>query len=198
MTNDKNPFGGANVHGLYVPMSEDEQEILARLTERDDLEVVVHEWGIVHKPRVTFGDKRVQVLFRLNFDRPELPIPVHYLDLELRTRAGMSIFKQRMSTEYGGKPIEVCAGVFLDLAWDIAITAMDPKLVKALKPGAFGLTSRRIDKDTRKLSFQGNMELDPEQRNMLRHMNEGEERMKRDDQKKVARAVAHSQGKDPK
>lgn len=183
---DKNVFGGANPNGLYVPMSETEQEVLARLVASDDLEVVVQEWGVVAKPRVTFGDLRVCVQFRMDFDRPAAPMTVQFFDLELRTRSGITLFKERQPTLVNGKPIQVAAGVFLDLVWDIALSHMDPKLVKALKPGAVGLTSRRLDKETGEATFAGNMRLSNEQKTLLRRLEQGQKQIKKDRVAKLA------------
>jgi len=188
-----NAFGGKNKHGLYVPMTEHEQEVLSRLVERKDLQVIVHEWGVVHNPRVSFGDSRVCVKFRLTFDRPEVPVQVRFFDLELKTRAGILLFKQRMPTIYGGAPIQVAAGVFYDLAWDIQIHHMDPKLVKDILPGAFGLTSRRLDKDTGEATFAGNMKLDGNQKRLLEVVTEGTERSKAEDVRKVAKVTKMSE-----
>ena len=168
MSNDgKNIFGGLNPHGLYVPMSEDEQEVLARLVASKNLQLVIHGWGQVDAPLLTFGDKRVAIKIRLDCLSPAVPIPVHYLDMELKLRDGRSLFRQRMPATLGGQPIQLVAGIFLDMVWDIAIDHMDPRLVKALKPGAMGLTSRRLDKDTGAATREGNMLLTPLQKSVL-------------------------------
>jgi hypothetical protein len=171
---ETNIFGGLNASSLYTPMSDVEQEAITRLVESGDLRVVVVGWGYVQKPRVTFGDLRVSVAFRLTFDRPEVPIPIHYLDLELRTGAGTLLFKDRQPTVYGGNPIQVAQGVYLDLVWDIAIRSIDPALVKALVPGATGLTSRLQDKDTGQMTLTGNMRLSAHARDVLRRLRTGE------------------------
>ena len=169
-----NIFGGKNAGSLYTPMSEVEQEAVARLVESGDLQVIVVGWGYVQKPRITFGDLRVSVAFRLMFDRPEAPIPVHYLDLERRTGAGALLFKDRQPTMYGGNPIQVAQGVFIDLVWDIAVKSIDPALVKALVPSATGLTSRFQDKDTGRMTLTGNMRLSAGEREVLRRLRAGE------------------------
>ncbi len=169
-----NIFGGGNTQSLYTPMSEVEQEAIARLVESGDLRVVIVGWGHVDRPRITFGDLRVTVQFRVTFDRPEVPIAVHYLDLELRTGAGALLFKDRQPTVYGGNPIQIAQGVFLDLAWDIAVRSIDPVLVKSLVPGATGLTSRLQDKDTGQMTLMGNMRLNPTEQRILRDLRHGE------------------------
>jgi hypothetical protein len=185
MSQDQNPFGGKNPHGVYVPMTETEQELLSRLVERDDLVVVVKDWGIVFQPGVKFGDHRVSVMFRLSFDRPSPPIPVYYFDLELKTRAGVLLYAARQSLVYDNQPMLIGAGLDLDLAWDIAIHHMDPKVVKALMPSAIGLTSRRIDKDTGEATAQGNMQLDSSQKKLLNLVTKGEERIRKMDAERL-------------
>jgi len=191
---DKNPFGGANVHSLYVPLSEDEQEVISRLVESEDLEVVIHGWGVLHKPKLIVGDLRVSILFSMHFNAPEVSVPVYYFDLELRTRAGMTLFKERQPTLYGGKPLQVAAGVSVDMAWDIALHHIDPKIVKAIKPGAIGLTSRRLDRDTKEPTLTGNMDVNSEKKRLLRLMKEGEEKVRKDDAEKVLKATVDGGG----
>jgi len=183
---EKNIFGGKNPHGLYVPLTETEQEVLSRLVEADDLEVVIHGWGVLNRPRITFGDFRISILFQLTFNAPEVPRPLHYLDLELRTRAGLSLFRERQPTMINGKPLEVAAGVTFTLAWDIALHHIDPEVVKMIKPGARGLTSRRLDRDTGDPTLRGNMRLTGIQRKILHHMEENSRKTREADRQKAA------------
>ena len=171
---DRNLFGGGNATNLYTPMSDIEQEVVSRLASAGDLQIVVVGWGVVNKPRVTFGDLRLSLGFRLTFDRPEVPVPLWYLDLELRTGSGLLLFKERQPTTYGGKPISAGAGVYFDLVWDIAIKSIDPAVVRAIVPGAIGLTSRLQDKDTREFTLTGNMKLTTEERKALQTLRQGE------------------------
>jgi len=184
-----NLFGGKNPHGLYVPMSDDEQEAIIRLVEADDIQLVIHGWGHLDKPKFLVGDHRIGVRFRMTFSRPPAPTPVYFFDLELRTRAGMTLVKERLPTLYGGKPVNVCAGMFLDLQWDIALHSMDPQLVKMLKPGALGLTSRRQDKDTGLMTASGNMKLNSEQRQALNELEVAQAEGRAEDAKKVVEAT---------
>lgn len=139
---ETNPFGGGNANSIYVPMSLDEQEVLDRLVTTNDLVVNVLGWGIVNQPRVTFGDLRLQIKWRQTFDLSDgKPRKIKALDLELRTRAGALLFKERQSTTYGNEGVMVFDTSFLDLVWDIAIQKIDPEFVKAVKPGAIGLTT---------------------------------------------------------
>ena len=192
-TSDKNMFGGKNPHGLYVPMSEDEQEVLSRLVEAQDLQIVVRGWGVVQKPLIKFGDSRVSLLFKMTFDRPAVPQPVPFFVLELKTLAGVLLLRKRYPTMLpNGQPIEVCAGMFLDLAWDIAVDHMNPALVKALKPGALGLTSRRLDPTTGDRTDKGNMKLSPRERKVLQVVEQGSARVRRDDAVATVKATKNA------
>ena len=171
----KNPFGGGNPHGLYVPMSEDEQEVLVRLVETKDVVLIIHGWAKMPNPKIKVGDLRVSVEFVLNFSGGgPAPKKIYYLDLELQTGSGYTLAKNRLPTLYSNKPVEVVNGTSLAFAWDIAIHHMDPALVKMLKPGAIGLTSRRLDKDSKDATLTGNMRLDDAKRAMLTEIRSGE------------------------
>lgn len=153
MSNSNGTFG---VHRGYTPMSDVEREVVSRLVEAGDLEIHVKGWGMIPNPRVIIGDFRIGMHFRMNFDKPEVPVPVHYFDMELRTGSGLLLFKERQSVMYDNRPIQIADGVFFDMVWEVAITAMDPKIVKQIKPGARGLTSANFDRDTGELSMFGN------------------------------------------
>lgn len=177
-TNDKdtNIFGGKQKHGLYVPLSPDELESIHRLIEMRDVQLIIHGWGIIDCPRMQVGEHIVTVPFRLTFKAPVNPMPVYFFDLELKTmHTGITLFRKRMPCTYDNKPIIVQAGQYLDLAWDISIKSIDPRIVKLIKPGAFGLTSRRQDKDTGEVTDMGNMKLTPDQRLALMALKNGEQ-----------------------
>lgn len=183
-----NILGGKNAGSLYVPMSEDEQEALTRLIEADDLEVVVVGWGILTKPKVTLGDKRLAVRFTLNFNAPDVPMKVWFFDMELRTRSGLILHAERHPTLYGNEPLTVHSGISMDLVWDIAIDRIPPAVVKMIKPGSVGLTSRFTDRDTGEYDPKGgNMNLSPEQKAALMAVQTGAAKVRADDQKKVAK-----------
>lgn len=188
----KNPFGGGNPFGMYVPMSEDEQEVLARIFDKtEDLEIVVHGWTTVDHFTASFGDHRVGLEFRVDFDKPEAPVAVPFLDLELRFRSSRKTLlrKNYPLIQPNGKAVQVCRGVFLDLGWDIAIDHMTPELVKALKPGALGLTSRRLDKDTQQRTVLGNMDLDDNKKKILGILEDQKEAVKKSDEENLTRAI---------
>jgi hypothetical protein len=190
-----NMFGGKNPLGLYVPMTEDEQEVIMRLVEAEDLLLVIHEWGVVNRPRLIVGDHRVGVRFRLDFDRPVAPMPVYYFDLELKTRTGISLHKERLPTIWGGQPIQVAAGVFFEMQWDIAIHSLDPKLVKLVKPSHTGLTSRRQDADTGDMTAQGNMVLTSKQREVLHELEAAQAEGRQENLRQAKKATERSIGR---
>lgn len=192
-----NVFGGKG-KGLYVPISEIEQEFISRLVENKDLYVVIHQWGHVNQPRVTFGDKNLHVGFKMVFDRPATPMSVYQFDMELKTRSGISLFRQKMSTEYGGRPLMVMQGLELDMVWDIAIKNIDPRLIKQLMPKTLGLTSRLQDKSTGEITLLGNMNLNLEGRRLAHDLNEREKALPAMEEKvrAEARAQAQKEGSD--
>lgn len=178
MGGDKNIFGGGNPNSLYTPMTPDEQEVLQRLIDADDLEVHIKQWGIVNKfQSIKFGDARLQMIFLVSFKSPAVHIPVYYFDMELRTRSGRLLFRERSSL--GPEPILVGAGVKLPLVWDIMIQMMDPKLVKDIKPGAKGLTTR-----------EGNRKLNTEEQRILHQLRKSEKEV-RDSSKRQADIAAN-------
>lgn len=171
-----NPFGGKNEKSLYVPMSETEQEALSRLVESKSLEVVVHGWGLIENPSISFGDKRISIPVVLPV---QVSGPVSYFDLELRSRDGFTLFRERQSALYNGAPLQLVSGTELSMIWDIGIKAMNPAFVKAVVPGAVGLTSRSLDRDTGKITAQGNyLGLSPAQKKILETIHRGEQRLR--------------------
>jgi len=185
----QNAFGGNNRRGLYVPMSDDEQEVIHRLVEAEDIVLIIHGWGTLDRPRFLIGDHRIGVQFKLTFNRPAVPMPVYFFDLELKTRTGISLVKERLPAIYNGKPAQVCAGMFLDMQWDIAMHSMDPRLVKLLKPGHIGLTSRRQDKDTGEMTSQGNMKLTTKQKRTLHELEQAQAANRAEDVRQVVKAT---------
>jgi hypothetical protein len=177
------------VRSSYTKLSEIEQEFLDRMVASQNFVIHILGWGYVENPRVKFGDLRLGLEFRLNFVKPENPVPVHYFDLELRTRSGILLFKERQSCMYDGKPVLVGAGLFFDLAWDIAITAIDPKLIKMVMPNTLGLTSRFIDKDSKEVTLYGNTALSSKDKKHLERMRVAEMKNKQDTQAKALTAT---------
>ena len=195
---DKNPFGGGRATSLYTPMSDVEQEVVSRLVDSGDLRVHVKGWGVIAEPQVTIGDLRVALRFRMAFDEPyvsEVPKPLYYIDLELRTGAGLLLYKERQPTIYDFKPVEVAAGMYLDMVWEMAIQSMDPAVVKTIKPAATGLTSRWQDRDTGEMTMFGNSKMSRGLRNMLVKMREGEAKVRSHTLKEARDATAYAEGK---
>lgn len=188
MNPKRNPFGGKNPHGMYVPITDDELEVLERLAIAGEFKVVIREWGYVDgflpgrydpatyrgQPLVLFGDKRITFFFRLNFTAPAIPQPVWYFDMEVWAlgfrlfpgtgRDPNEPFPGRLSTETNGQPLQVAAGLFIDLALDVALDKIDPAVVKTVKPKAIGLTSK-----------VGNMHLDTHHQRLLASLRAGEQ-----------------------
>lgn len=202
MSDKRNPFGGKNPHGMYVPMTDEEIEVLYRIAEAGEFKVVIKgegqngesvEWGYVtgfkvgHYPGpdqyfgqsiVTIGDKRISFIFRMNFTAPALPQPNWFFDMEVHAM-GHVFFRQRFPTQNGGNPIQVVAGMFHDFALDVAIDQIDPKIVKEIKPKAVGLTTRH-----------GNMHLDRERQRLLAKTQAGERQIRKITKAEAADATA--------
>lgn len=175
---EKNAFGGGNKKSLYTPMSEDEQEVLSRLVLAKDLDVFIVGWGHIKGVSAKFGDLRLDIPLQINFSAPAVPMDVNYFDLELRTGSGMLLYKERQSTLYNNQPLKVGAGTNLAMVWSIAIRSMDPRVVKMYKPGASGLTSRWLDKDTGEFTLFGNARLSGSHKDLLIKLRSGESRVK--------------------
>lgn len=186
---DVNIFGGKNAKSVYAPMSETEQELISRLVAARELNVLILDWGHMIGPPCVFGDSILSVLVSMNLTAPEVPIPVSFLDLELRTQSGVFLFRDRQPTIFNGAPLLLGAGVDFQFSWDIAIRRIDPQTLKALMPGALGLTSRFTDKDTGDLTLEGNQKLSSKQRNLLKLMKAGEDKIRKASSAEVAKAV---------
>lgn len=170
-------------------MTETELEVLDRLAHAGEFYVVIRDWGVVKHflpghfdaatwlanptPLVVFGDKRISFYFRMSLMAPAIPQPNWYFDMEVWAM-GTKLFSQRMPTEYGGKPIEVAAGLDFDWALDVAIDKIDPNFIKQIKPGAIGLTSR-----------QDNMHLDTHHQRLLHFTQDGEKKMREEDARRA-------------
>lgn len=185
---DQNMFGGKNPHGAYVPLTETEQEVLHRLVNTQDLLVEIKGFGTCQEPQVRVGDHRVQIIIDHVFDHPEVPRDTYWLDLVLKTRTGIKLFQHRYATVHDGRPVKLGGGLRLGFQWDIALSHLDPKLVKKVKPGAFGLTSRVLDKETGDRTLHGNMRLSAEQERVLAMMRQNEDRLHQMDADNVQKA----------
>ena len=191
---DRNLFGGKNPHGAYVPLTETEQEVLHRLVNTQDLVVEIKGFGVCQEPKVRVGDHRVQVIIDHVFEHPEIPRDTYWLDLVLKTRStGIKLFQHRYATVHEGLPVKLGGGLRLGFQWDIALSHLDPKLVKKVKPGAIGLTSRVLDKETGNRTLHGNMDLTLEQEKVLAAMRENEDRLHKMDAEKVKKAQQKQQ-----
>lgn len=186
----RNPFGGKNANFAYVPLTDVEQEVLARLVASGDL-VVSSNVGQVILTGAGHGDHLLSLRFRMEFDGlPEAPTPLFFMDLSLSIgQNGRLLFKERVPTVYNGQPQQVCNITVFDAAWDIGLHSLDPALVKDILPNVTGLTSRRIDKDTGFATFAGNMKLDADKRHLLKVIQEGEQNLRRDAAQTLAKTL---------
>lgn len=191
----KNIFGGGNKNSLYTPMSEIEQEFISRVAEAGDFRIHVLGHGVVSTPLISLGDLRVSFTFNVPFEHPSPPQLLWYLDLELRHASGVLLFKERQPTTIGGQPQLAGKGLMWTLGWDIAVKAMDPRVVKELMPSAFGLTSRWVDKDTGKLSHLGNSQLSSKQKLALVGLRKGEQKVREYASEKLRDATRKANGK---
>jgi len=129
----------------YEPLKDDEQEVLLRMIEGQDVYVEVEGWGFHTTPKLTAGDKRLQVRFPMQFTKPEgISVPVREFVLVLKTRGGREIFRDRKSTMQNFQPLYVTAGLVIDLIWDIALDAISPEFQKMIMPGVRGKQAARI------------------------------------------------------
>lgn len=186
---DTNIFGGKNSKSVYAPMSETEQELISRLVQARELNVIIHGWGHMIGPPCVFGDSILSVLVTMTLDAPEVPIPVSFLDLELRTQSGVFLFRDKQPTIYNNAPIMMGAGTEFQFSWDIAIRRIDPKTLKELMPGVTGLTSRFTDKDTGDLTLTGNQKFTERQKRVIQLMKEGEDKVRKASKAEVAKAI---------
>jgi len=175
---ERNIFGGKNPNGLYTPLSDDEQEVLERLAASGEFKLIIKDWGFVDQPKIRFGDARLEVSWKMVFDRPQFPMPLPFIHLELWTHGGHFLIAEKLPTTINGTPLQVCQGVAIDMAWDILIRQMDPKLVRAIKTGSVGLTTRI-----------GNQKLDLEQQRALRTLRKHEALLRAADAEEIAKTA---------
>lgn len=188
---DKNLFGGANPHGLYVPMTETEQEVLDRLIQSQDLEIEIKGWGVVHNPWAKFGDHRIGLQWTLMFNKPA--VPIYYFDLELRVASSqLFLLQKRYPTALNGQPELIGAGREIQFNWDIAIDHMSSELVKAIVPGAIGITSRRLDRDTGLRTLRGNMDLSDSHAQVALMLDNSAAAIQKSDDKKATQVTGMS------
>lgn len=177
-----NIFGGKNPHGLYVPMSEDEQETLSRLIEGDYLEMGIENGPFkIVNTKFILGDLRLGIRFQL--ECPELIVNqvLSSLQLKLNIRNGKTLFSEEKEIT---PQVILQNGMILSFQWDIALHSISSDIVKEIKPGSIGLTSRRQDKDTREMTREGNMKLSSFQKKLLSHVEEGSARIREIDRLK--------------
>lgn len=176
-----NEFGGAYGGSMYIPLTEIEQEVISRLAEAGEFIVVFHGFGSVPKLDIRFGDKNLHIGMKVGFPMLSTPQSVYFFDMELKTHSGISLFRQTMPCTYDDKPLLIGPEVEFEMIWDISINTISPALVKQIKPGAIGLTSRRQDRDTGDMTLIGNMKLTEAQKQMAYKISQGEQKVKKMD-----------------
>ena len=130
----------------YIPLSETEQDAISRMVEDQDLMVEVEGWGYHPNPEITYGDKRIQIQFPIEFDRPEgIEVPVSYFDLKLKRRDGEVLVESRESTYYKNEPLRVTSGVIIDLKWDLMIDEIPKDIRDTVLPKVEGEKIASID-----------------------------------------------------
>ena len=189
-TDNTNIFGGGNKNSLYIPISDDEQEVIHRLLAANDLQIEIEGWGIVNSFRARVGDLNVAFEFQITIPMPEEAVEVFYLDLKLATRSGLLLKAERMAiVQMDGKGILMGGNNTVHLEWAMSLAGIDPTIVKLLKPGAIGLTSRRLDKDTGEFSKKGNMKLTKEQIAAMQLLQSGQDNVNQMVQKELKLAA---------
>jgi hypothetical protein len=119
----------------YTPLTHREQDALLRLATDQDFYVEIVGWGFHNSPKVTTGDKRIQVAFPLEFTAPSFIMPVSSFHLRLKLRDGTVVYEEEMSC---GGSIPVTEGVRLDLVWDISFGKLPEVLVSRVRGAAGG------------------------------------------------------------
>lgn len=183
---DKNILGGKNTRSVYTPMSETEQEALDRLRTSQDLVLEVSGIGEIplEQTNIIIGDHRLGIRFQITFQTQGNKVQtVPYLDLHLRTRQGITLFKERQPfRDIHGNAMMVSTGMTIPMQWDIGINQIDEKVVKAIMPSAVGLTSRR-----------GNERLTTVQQKTLREVRKMEQRARDATKKGVQESIQRAQ-----
>ena len=185
-----NDFGGGNSVSNYIPLTEIEQEFIARLVEQGEILVCLHGWGMVY-PKVTFGDKVIHAHIKFLFDSaPPAPgVPVPFFDMELRTQSGITLYRQKMPTSYDNNPITISNEVELEMVWDISLRYIDPKLIKLLMPSVRGFTTRLEDRDTHDITVTGNMRLNKDLTKKAYILHNEEQKIKKYDEEKLQKSL---------
>jgi len=123
----------------YTPLLHDEQEVLLRMIEDQAAYVEIEGWGYHSNPKITAGDKRVQVRFPMEFSKPVgISVPVHSFKLILRLRDGRKVFEDTKSVAYNNNALWVQAGLCIDLIWDIALDKISDEFQRIFLPGTKG------------------------------------------------------------
>lgn len=142
----------------YTPLTDDEQDVLSRLVDEkkavyvevqalhrnSDGDASVVSSGFHPEPRITWGDKRIQVRFPFEFTEPGFFVRVHAIHLKLKMRDGTVLTEDVLPAQGpDGNPVRVMEGTQLDLVWDVMLKGISSDLRKRLRPGLKGKTIMR-------------------------------------------------------
>lgn len=126
-------------HADYVPLSHTEQDVIHRMAENEDLYVEVVDWGYHPAPKITTGDKRMQIRFPMEFSKPVgITIPVYHFKLKLKMRDGTTVASTIESTVFNNQPLPVTAGMIIDLVWDLSFAQISDEIQRQILPGLRG------------------------------------------------------------
>lgn len=183
MTSDKNKFGGV-AGSLYTPMSECEQEVLDRIIHSGEVRLLLafnckniqYKLDEIERPTIKHGDARVRVDIDAIMTGPMVAMSAYSLELSLLYK-DRTLFKETQSLVYEEGAFMIGKGVHLLMSWDIQIRKMSSELVKEVKTGAVGLTTR-----------DGNTNYDHDTNHELRKLRERESLVRADNQKKLVNA----------
>lgn len=165
---EQNPFGG-HPHGLYVPLTPDEQDAINRAVQLG-LIVRIDRLGVFSVEKVTIGDHRMTVEF---FVRVADPVSVTLLTHQVETSTGIVLVRDQVNCTQNGSPLLLLPGEEVQMQLHISLIGVDPEFVRQLRPGFSGLSSRRIDLHTGNLTLEGNMKnLSEKQKRLLQIMEE--------------------------
>lgn len=124
---------------VYTPLAPNEIDAIHRMVDGQELYVEVIGWGYHSNPHVVAGDKRIQVRFPMEFSKPDIAMPVHYLDLALKLRNGTVLVQDRLPVaDPSGGTLYVQSGMLMDLIWDVSVDRVDPNFVRYVRPGVRG------------------------------------------------------------
>lgn len=164
---EKNPFGG-HPHGLYVPLTPDEQDAIERAAQLG-LVVRTTQLGVFPVEKVTIGDHRMTVDFTVRVTKP---LSVEKINHQIETSTGIVLVRDQVDCIQNGSPLMLLPGEEVGMQIHVSITCLDPNFLRQLRPDFSGLSSRRLDPHTGEQTLEGNMKgLSDKQKKLLQILN---------------------------